>query len=196
MCIVFSFCVWYNKSIISALYVALDVADDAEQNIEEFLSEYTESSTLNYSSRARSAEEFESFRRMFVVLGGALSFIVGLIGVLNFANTVLTGIISRRRELATLQAIGMTGKQLKAMLICEGLFYITGAAVTAIVLNLLTIPMSSVIEKVFWFCEYRFTFIPMAVTVPVFTLIGIIVPTITYAIFTKKSVIERLREGE
>lgn len=90
----------------------------------------------------------------------------------------------------------MTGKQLKAMLICEGLFYITGAAVTAIVLNLLTIPMSSVIEKVFWFCEYRFTFIPMAVTVPVFTLIGIIVPTITYAIFTKKSVIERLREGE
>lgn len=45
MCIVFSFCVWYNKSIISPLYVALDVADDAEQNIEEFLSEYTESST-------------------------------------------------------------------------------------------------------------------------------------------------------
>lgn len=176
------------------LYVALDVADDAEQNIEQFLSEYTENSTLNYSSRARSAEEFESFRRMFVVLGGALSFIVGLIGVLNFVNTVLTGIISRRRELATLQAIGMTGKQLKAMLICEGLFYITGAAVTAIVLNLLTIPMSSVIEKVFWFCEYKFTFVPMAVTVPVFALIGIIVPTITYAVFTKKSVVERLRE--
>ena len=33
---------------------------------------------------------------MFLMLGGALSFIVGLVGVLNFFNAVLTGIITRR----------------------------------------------------------------------------------------------------
>lgn len=181
---------------VAPLYIAFDVSDEAEQNMEQFLSQYTENSFLDYSSRAKSAEEFEDFRRMFVILGGALSFIVGLIGVLNFINTVLTGIISRRRELATLQAIGMTGKQLKFMLICEGLMYTAGAALTAVILNFLTIPMSSVMEKIFWFCDYRFTVLPMVITVPVFAAIGIIVPSITYMIFTKKSVIERLRESE
>lgn len=178
------------------LYVAFDVTDEAEQNVEEFLSAYTENSTLDYSSRAKDAEEFESFRRMFVILGTSLSMIVGLIGLLNFVNTVLTGIVSRRKELATLQAIGMTGKQLKSMLICEGQLYTAGSAVTAVVLNLLTIPMSSVIEILFWFCEFRFTMIPMAVTVPIFALIGIVVPVITYAVLVKKSVVERLREGK
>ena len=178
------------------LYIAFDVTDEAKQNVEEFLSKYTENSTLYYSSRAKDEAEFESFRKMFVILGSALSFIVGLVGVLNFVNTVLTGIISRRKELATLQAIGMTGKQLKTMLICEGLFYTAGAAITAVILNLLTIPMSSVIEKIFWFCEFRFTFIPMAVTIPIFALVGVVVPVITYAVLAKKSVVERLRECE
>lgn len=178
------------------LYIAFDVTDEAEPNIEQFLSEYTENSVLNYTSRAKSEEEFESFRRTFVILGVALSFVVGLIGVLNFVNTVLTGIISRRKELATLQAIGMTGKQLKTMLVCEGLFYTAGAVVTAVLLNLLSIPMSSVLEKLFWFCEYQFTLIPMAVAVPVFVVIGVVVPVITYKIFVKKSVVERLRKRE
>ena len=31
---------------------------------------------------------------MFVLLGGALSFIVGLVGVLNFFNAIFTGIIT------------------------------------------------------------------------------------------------------
>lgn len=181
---------------IAPLYIAFDVSDGAEQDTEQFLSEYTDNSFLDYSSRAKKAEEFESFRRMFLILGGALSLIVGLIGVLNFVNTVLTGIISRRRELATLQAIGMTGKQLKFMLICEGLMYTAGSALMAVILDFLTIPMSSVMEKIFWFCDYRFTVLPMIITVPVFVATGIIVPTITYMIFVKKSVIERLREGE
>ncbi len=178
------------------LYVAFDTVDEAEKGTEQFLSEYTANSHLDYNSRAKSAAEFESFRRMFVILGGALTFIVGMVGVLNFVNTVLTGIISRRKELATLQAIGMTGKQLKTMLIYEGLFYTAGAAVSAVVLNLLTLPMSSLIEKIFWFCEYRFTFIPMAVAVPVFALIGVIIPSIAYMVFRKKSIVERLRESE
>ena len=47
------------------------------------------------------------------LLGSALSFIVALVGVLNFFNAILTGIMVRRREFAVLQSIGMTGKQLK-----------------------------------------------------------------------------------
>lgn len=178
------------------LYFAMDVEDESEAEVERFLESYTENGNLDYNSRAKMAEEFKSFRRMFLILGGSMSLIVGLVGVLNVINTVLTGIVARRKELATLQAIGMTGKQLKNMLTCEGLLYTGGAAVVAVALNLLTVPMAGGIEKIFWFCEYKFTFVPSLVAVPAFAVVGILVPVITYAMLCKKSVVERLREGE
>ncbi len=184
-----------NKNA-APLCLAFDTTDEAEPVIEEFLSKYTENSTLDYESKARTAEEFESFKEMFVILGTALSLIVGMIGVFNFTNTILTGIFSRGREFAVLQSIGMTGKQLKAMLISEGLFYTATAAVSAIVINLLTIPMASVLEKMFWFCEYKFTPLPTLSATPVFIIMGIAVPLITYCVIGKKPVVERLREYE
>lgn len=180
----------------SPLYIAFNAEDEAEPMIEEFLSAYTENTDLDYSSKAKTIEEFESFKRMFVILGCTLSFIIGLVGILNFTNTILTGILSRRLELAVLQAIGMTGKQLKTMLITEGLTYTMGATVTAVTLNLLSIPLSSVIEKIFWFCDYRFTPLPSLIMIPLFILIGSVLPLITYKNATKKSIVERIRECE
>lgn len=178
------------------LSYVFNAEDTKEADIERFMESYTKNGNMDYSSKATLAAEFESFKNTFFILGGALSLIVGLVGVLNFINTILTGIISRKKEFATLQAIGMTGKQLKTMLIYEGIMYMIGAAMTAVVFNFLTIPISSVMEKIFWFCDYRFTILPTAVTIPIFAAIGVIVPIITYMIFTKKSVIERLRESE
>ena len=109
----------------SVMYYAFDTTGEANASMEEFLKNYTENVNpkLDYESKALYAGEFESMRSMFLLLGGALSFIVGLVGVLNFFNAILTGILARKRELAVLQSIGMTGKQLKTMLVYEGLFY-------------------------------------------------------------------------
>ncbi len=178
------------------MYYAFDVADDKEESIEEYIAEFTENSVYDYDSKSGTAEEFNSFKRMFVIMGVALSGIVGLIGLLNFANTILTGIFARRRELSVLRSIGMTGKQLKTMLIYEGLFYTVVAVSVGLVLNILTIPASSVLEKMFWFCEYRFTALPIAITVPLFVIVGIALPLVTYKVFSKKTVVERLRESE
>ena len=81
-------------------------------------------------------------RSMFLLLGGALSFIVWLVGVLNFFNAIFTGIITRRREFAVLQAIGMTGRQLKRMLMLEGLLYTLGAVGVSLVLALALGPVA------------------------------------------------------
>ena len=84
---------------------------------------------------------------MFLMLGGALSFIVGLVGILNFFNAILTGILSRRREFAMLQSIGMTGKQLKTMLVCEGLIYALGSIVLSLLLTVLAGPLLSRVRR-------------------------------------------------
>ncbi len=109
----------------SVMYYAFDTTDEANGAMENFLADYTENVNpqFDYESKSTYAAEFEGMRSMFLLLGGALSGIVGLVGVLNFFNAILTGIITRKRELAVLQSIGMTGKQLKTMLVCEGLLY-------------------------------------------------------------------------
>lgn len=65
----------------------------------------------------------------------ALLFVIGMIGFMNMANTVITGIVTRKRELGVLQAIGMTGKQLNRMLQMEGIFFTAGTSVIALTLG-------------------------------------------------------------
>ena len=93
------------------MYYAFDTTEDTNDQMEAFLSDYTNNVNpqFDYESKATYLAEFESFRSMFLLLGGALSFIVGLVGVLNFFNAILTGIITRKREFAMLQSVGMTG---------------------------------------------------------------------------------------
>ncbi len=182
----------------SIMYYTYNMKED-DGAMESFLSDFTtrDMTQLDYESKATYAQEFESFRNMFLIMGGVLSFITGLVGVLNFLNAVLTGILTRRREFAVLQSIGMTGRQLKKMLVYEGLFYALGAAVIALGLDILLSPvMANVFESMFWFFSYHFTAVPILIVIPVFTLLGIVLPLITYRFAAGKSVVERLREAE
>ena len=181
------------------MYYAFDAPENNEKQTEAFISELTEKTMpfLDYESKATYESEFESFRNMFVIMGSALSFITWLVGVLNFLNAVLTGILARRHEFAVLQSVGMTGKQLKTMLVFEGLYYSLGAALSALVLSVVFSPLTAkALESMFWFFSYKFTVIPILISVPIFTLLGIILPLITYKFTAKKSIVERLRETE
>lgn len=183
------------------MYYTFDMVDDeaVKKDMESFLADYTENidSTLDYESRYTYAKDFESFRNMFMMMGSILSFIVGLIGILNFLNAVLTGIITRHREFAMLQSIGMTGKQLKKMLVLEGLFYTLGSVVISLLLTIMTSHLvANVMENMFWFFEYHFTITPLFIAIPIFTLLGILLPLISYRFLAKKSIVERLREAE
>lgn len=183
----------------SVMYYAFDTTDEANAAMEAFLANYTENvdPTLDYESKATYAGEFDSMRSMFLLLGGALSFIVGLVGVLNFFNAVLTGIIARRRELAVLQAVGMTGRQLRAMLVWEGLLYALGAAVLALVLAVALGPVAfHALESLFWFFTYRLDLTPFLWVTPLFALLGAGIPLLTGHAAARHTLVERLRAVE
>lgn len=180
----------------SVMYYAFDTTDEANAAMESFLADYTENVNpeLDYESKATYAGEFESMRSMFLLLGGALSFIVGLVGVLNFFNAILTGIIARQRELAVLQAVGMTGRQLRAMLIWEGLLYALGAAGLALILTLMLGPIAfQAVEGLFWFFTYHLNLTPFLFIIPLFALLGVCIPVLTGHAMAKRTVVERLR---
>ena len=183
----------------SVMLYAFDTADEATASMESFLADYTQrvNTRLNYESKATYQAEFESFRSMFLLLGGVLSFIVGMVGVLNFFNAILTGILTRKREFAVLQSIGMTGKQLKAMLVWEGLFYALGSALAALILSIVFGPiLSRAMEGMFWFYSYHPTVTPILLLVPVFILLGCALPLAVYRAVSRLSIVERLREVE
>ncbi len=183
----------------SVMTYVFDTADDATDRMEAFLADYTENvqPLFDYESKATYQAEFEGFRSMFLTLGGALSLIVGLVGVLNFLNAVLTGILTRRYEFAVLQSIGMTGKQLRHMLMLEGLYYALLAMAVSTVLSVTLGPLIGAgCANVFWFFVYKFSVLPLAVLLPVFILLGLAIPLVTYRGTARQSIVERLRTDE
>ena len=172
--------------------------EETEAAAERYLSELTSDarSPLMYESKATLRSEFKGFQSMYVLLGGVLCAIIALVGVLNFFNAVMTGILSRRREFAVLQAVGMTERQLRSMLIIEGLFYAPSAAALALAISLIISPLAiHLMEKMFWFLHPRFVITPVLASIPVFALLGWLIPTILYGQEAHRSVVEQLREA-
>lgn len=173
--------------------------DGDDSSMDTFLSDYTENQhpEYHYEGKATYMEEFEGLRSMFLLLGSALSFIVGLVGILNFFNAILTGIITRKREFAILQSIGMTGKQLKTMLVFEGLCYTVGAGLLSLILSLiLELSAGIAAEEIFWFFTWRFTVTPILVLLPVFTFLGVVIPLALYRTAARSTIVERLRRTD
>lgn len=183
---------------LKRLFYLFDTPDaETEAAAESWLAELTSDdvSPLMYESKAKVRADFKQFQSMFAVMGGTLCAVIGIVGILNFFNAVMTGILSRQKEFAMLQAVGMTGRQLKAMLIWEGMFYTVGSGLIALLLTLVFGPLSGkMMGSLFWFFESRFTVVPALCALPVFALLGWLIPEGLYRRLSRPSIVERLRE--
>lgn len=181
------------------LYYVFDCEDDQVDTVEQWMQSFAggDDSVYDYESRKTYEEDFYGFRDMFMMVGSGAALIVGLIGILNFLNAILTGIMTRKREFAVLQSVGMTGKQLNQMLITEGMVFAGSSVVITLVLTIAMGPVaSSVLEGMFWFFSYHLTVTPILLVAPVFLAIGAVIPLTAYHYVMKRSVVERLREAE
>jgi putative ABC transport system permease protein len=64
-----------------------------------------------------------------------LALLLGVFGVINLINTNAATMLSRRHEIGIMQAIGMTGKQLRTSLMSEGLITTLTATLIAVILG-------------------------------------------------------------
>lgn len=176
---------------------SFNVADGADQKIEAYLKHYTEAvePQMNYSSRATIATSCENMRRMVLLAGGALAVIVAVISLINLLNAMLTSIIIRRNELAMLESIGMTKRQIKWMLALEGCDYaiLTTLIVVSLGGSFTKLILAGVIEKI-WFMTYQEVIWPVVVLLMIFFAFGIGVSYFTYGAMAKKeSIVERMK---
>ena len=182
-----------------AMKTAFNAEPSAIPAIEEWIKNYCENVDPNmaYQSRAIFEEEFEGIQNMYLTVGSILSFILAMIGILNFINSVITSVQTRRQELAVLQSIGMTGKQLKTMLIGEGLWYtLITVIITLTIGSLITYGIVTGIAYQMWFFTYHFMITPVLICIPGLILMSIIIPAICYHNMSRQSVVDRLRTSE
>ena len=109
---------------------AFNVRDDREEAMNQFLKQYTDNvePTMNYESKFSWLGIFDDMTSMFTTVGMALALVVGLIGILNFINSILTGIITRRKEFAMLGEHRHDVRTAEKLMMLEGIYY---AAFTA-----------------------------------------------------------------
>ncbi len=186
-------------NVLPMLYLFDTPTPEAEAAAESYLARLSDSATcpLAYESKATQRAHFQEFQMTFAVLGGLLCAIIGIVGILNFFNAMMTSILSRRREFAVLQAVGQTRRQLKTMLVWEGLLYTLGSGLVSGLLSAAVNPLvGRFLENAYWFYSYRYTIAPVLLLVPMFALLGYGIPAIMYRQAAKQSVVERLRESE
>lgn len=174
------------------------VKDGTENEMGEFLNSYIDSiePSMDFASKETYVSSFDSLTSLIVTIGGALSIIIGIIGIANFVNSVLTSVITRKKEFAMLQSIGMTGNQLKRMLSFEGLYYAVGTIITSVVLGVLSsLVVVRGISNGIWFFTYQFVMWPMLVIYPFLILLTVAIPALLYRQIAKVSIIERLRQN-
>lgn len=183
----------------AVMYYTFDMEESETEAMEEYLTDFTGTvmPQLNYESKKSYTDEFYSFTRMYLICGITLSFIVGLVGILNFLNAVLTSIMTRQREFALLSSIGMSGRQIKTMLMVEGVLLSLSAIIVSLLVTITSIPfVSDVFGSMYAFFVYHFTLLPLAIMTPAFILLGLLLPMIIQRITLSKSIVERLREAQ
>lgn len=191
----------YLKHVPSegGLSLSVDCSDDAVgEEAGRWLEAYCENSTSTvYDSRETIAEEFESMNQMILRVGGALSAILALIAVLNFINAMVTSVFTRQRELAMLESVGMTRRQMLRMLMTEGCGQILmGILLAASAGSLICMGIGRFLETRTWFFTWHPVFWPLLISAPVLLVLAAAVPVLAFRSMEKASVVERLRAAE
>lgn len=169
-----------------------DVEDGREAQFEEFLENYTttQEPLMHYESKQKWLDEFNGLTGLFTLVGGVLTMVVGVIGILNFVNATLTGIVTRKREFAIMGAIGMTKRQLTRMLMLEGLYYAGFTILCSLAGGcLLSVTLVRILADGMWFMEYQFILWPMLIVFPILLLLGVLVPYLAYLPQRRESVV-------
>jgi len=151
------------------------------------------------NSRLEARQAMEDERFTMTVLGTGLSAILALIGIFNFINVMSVGLLVRRREFAALESVGMSKKQLRALVMSEGMIYwmltlgLSATLGTAGVYGLMTLVINLGEAG---FQSIQFPWILVLLVYAVIIVICTIVPLIANRNMHKLSLVERLRAAE
>lgn len=176
--------------------IFFDITGEYQPQAEEMLTDYRSNTdkSLNFTSKSTLIEHYQEQTRANTVMGFAISLIIAFVGILNFINSMVTAIVSRQKEFAMIQSIGMTKRQLRSMLIDEGIYYAVSTLVASYVLGTLGVAIGvRMMVSGDWTATFHFTLLPLVICTPILIVFAILIPYLCFKNLEKQSIVERLR---
>ena len=174
-----------------------DVEEQYQQEMETYLAQDTD---VAYTSIQTMKATVSSVKNVVLLIGGVIGAVFALVGLINFINLVMTNIITRRHEFATMQSIGMTNRQLRKMMISESFSYVLLAGIVgtlaAGVLGMTLVRAFVEISPSSIMMTFQMTLLPALVMLVLFLVLAFIVPVVALRFLNNRSVVERLRVNE
>lgn len=149
----------------------------------------------SYQSPVGIIEEFNQMNYSMNLLGNGAAVLLIVIGLINFINVMLTGVVARKNEFAVMESIGTSKKQIKKILTLEGGIY--ALVTTGLIMTLGNAFLLLVADAVPHIADYAKFEYPFALVICLIFAIFIIclsVPAIVYRAVSKETVIERLHD--
>lgn len=132
------------------------------------------------------------------IMGYTLTGIIGVIGFMNLVNTMITSIVTRKKELGMLQAIGLTNKQLVKMLNSEAMYYTSGMMIGSILFGGILGYIAVIFLKKtgLSYATYSLPIVPILLMIVCILIAQFITTYLIGRSFNKESLIDRVRYSE
>ena len=176
----------YNESYNEAL----------EEKIASLLDNSPYHNDLHVESQYKNMKTIQKSQGNMMEIGTIIALLLLLVGVLNYANTITSGIQNRKLTFSVMESIGMSRKQMGRLLVREGILY-------AFFSVLITLTVGTAITYI---CFQSMNYMGIPFKIPVIPLISAIVlvmlicmttPLISYKkLVGNRSIVERLRDYE
>lgn len=143
--------------------------------------------------------QYESvFSTISIAVYSLLGFIA-IFSIINLVNTCMTNIISRKREVGLLRAVGLDHKQLSQMISIENLFQTFGSFLFSMILGLLAGQMiCSFVQNIpgFNFVRYTFPLFPLLAYLLVVVGLQLGITMWANCYYRKSSVVEQIQMAD
>ncbi len=161
------------------------------QNVNKKSQEWNQLLLYSNSELLASAQNYIKVTNLIL---GTLGIILLAIGIMNYWNTIITGIQTRKHELVMMESIGMTGKQLRILLIAEGIWHwgIVILLVGTVGYGILWLMGKSIKKELVYF-RFYFPWKLFLILAIVLLIVTILIAELIYYETKKGSIAERLR---
>lgn len=181
--------------------LAVNIDKEQQKEFESYLDEYEQGLNrgVGITRRSEYQENFRVARLNLVLPDLVIGLVLTGIALMNFMNMLVSKKVSRKKEFALYESLGMTGTQLRVLLLLEGIFH--GALILVILIPATAVFDCFVMPKVVeaagsWSMVYTCSFLPLWIFAAILGMLAVAVPMLCLHFLTKGSLTERMRQGE
>lgn len=181
-------------------YVNIKAAKGKTKTVQSAIENIEEGNELfRLESYEEVLKQWEDTLQLTAGAGYAIMLVLAIVGIMNLINTTIDSILSRKKELGVMQAIGMSNQQMKKMLRTEGFVYAGGIILLAGGLGSILgylVYLYAESHSLMQIKVYQYPLIQVLLMIFLVVIVQLVLTYATTTIVNKETVIKRIQASE